>query len=72
MPIKSLYNKQQGALYAITSGLYYGLTGYFGISLINSGLLIFNMSFWWFFISIALIIVLLKHTTLLQICKNGN
>lgn len=72
MPIKSLYNKQQGALYAITSGLCYGLTGYFGISLINSGLSIFNMLFWRFFISAVFIIVLMlpKHKTFLQICKN--
>lgn len=72
MPIKSLYNKQQGALYAITSGLCYGLTGYFGVSLINSGLSIFNMLFWRFFISAILIIALMlpKYKTLLQVCKN--
>lgn len=72
MHTKFLSNQQQGSLYAIISGLCYGLTGYFGISVINSGLSTFNMLFWRFFISAVLVILIMlpKYKLLLQICKN--
>jgi drug/metabolite transporter (DMT)-like permease len=53
----------KGALYAISSGLCYGFLGYFGVTLINSGLSISNMAFWRFFISaIMMVIILLLKT----------
>lgn len=57
-----LSNKQHGALYAIASGLCYGLLGYFGISLMKNGLSVSNMLFWRFFIaSLFMIIILLPQ-----------
>lgn len=47
-----LHMKQYlGAFYVITSGLCYGLVGYFGVSLMQEGLSVYNMLFWRFLIS---------------------
>ena len=68
---KSLPKQHLGSLYAIISGLCYGFTGYFGISLINSGLSIFNMLFWRFSVSAVIIaaMLLFNYKTILQIQK---
>lgn len=45
----SSYHK--GTLYVISSGILYGLLGYFGISLMKEGMSVSNMSFWRFFLA---------------------
>lgn len=69
---KILSSRQQGTIYAISSGLCYSLVGYFGISLINFDLSVPNMLFWRFLIAtiIPIIIMLPKHKALLKIQKN--
>lgn len=54
-----LTNQKQGALYAISSGLCYGLMGYFGVTLMHSGLSVFNMLFWRFLIATLFVLILL-------------
>jgi len=54
-----LPNEQKGIIYAFSSGLCYGLTGFLGISLVHSGLSIFNMLFWRFSISSILLVIVL-------------
>jgi len=54
-----LSTQKQGALYAISSGLCYGLMGYFGVSLMNAGLSVFNMLFWRFLIASLFVLLLL-------------
>src|SRR5438132_7429592 len=54
-----LSNENKGTLYAIISGLFYGLVGYFGISVVHANFSISNMLFWRFLISILLIILFL-------------
>ena len=63
-----LSNQQKGALYAISSGLCYGLIGYFGVTLMNAGLSVFNMLFWRFLIAsfFMLIILLPKWQMIFQ------
>lgn len=51
--------QQQGTLFAVASGLCYGFIGYFGMTIVNSGLSVFNMSFWRFFVSTVCILILL-------------
>jgi len=66
--LKPLSNEQCGTLYAIASGLCYGLLGYFGMSIIQANLSIANTTFWRFFIStgvIALILLPSKYKALL-------
>jgi drug/metabolite transporter (DMT)-like permease len=46
--IQSLNSEKKGALYAIFSGLFYGLLGYFGVNLLQSGFSVYNLSFWRF------------------------
>jgi len=69
---KILSSRQQGTIYAISSGLCYGLVGYFGISLINFNLSVPNMLFWRFLIAtiIPIIVILPKHRRLLKIQKS--
>lgn len=56
------FNKlNHGRGFAILSGLFYSLLGYFGMSLSNSGMSAFNMSFWrfltaWIFLAIVCLI----------------
>lgn len=70
MPIPS---QQQGTLYAIASGLCYGFIGYFGMTIINSGLSVLNMSFWRFFVSslCMLILMLAQAKTTTPISKSS-
>jgi drug/metabolite transporter (DMT)-like permease len=49
--MKMLSQENQGSLYAILSGLLYGLVGYFGLSLMDTNLSISNMQFWRFLVS---------------------
>lgn len=52
--------ENKGAIYAIASGLFFGLVGYFGMNMIHANLSIPNMLFWRFFIgSLTVGIVLL-------------
>ncbi len=44
-------NKSKGITYAILSAMCYGLIGYFGMSIINTGVSVENMSFWRFFVA---------------------
>lgn len=53
------YTQQKGVLYAASSGLCYGLVGYFGMQLINSGLSVSCMSFWRFFVATIFCLVAL-------------
>lgn len=68
-----LSRSQQGALYAISSGLCYGFIGYFGFTIINSGLSVFNMLFWRFLVSTLMILILLipQYQTLLSFSKKS-
>ena len=43
--------KYRGVFYVISSGLCYGLIGYFGVNLMNAGLSVYNMLFWRFLLS---------------------
>lgn len=63
-----LTKRHKGELYAISSGICYGLVGFFGMSLIQSGLSVSNMLFWRFLISalIVFIIIPIKHKFILQ------
>ena len=63
-------NQKNGSLYAIISGLCYGLVGYFGISIVHENFSIFNMLFWRFLISSLLIGSLLIFTIFKR--KNSN
>ncbi len=51
--------KTNGAFYAALSGLFYGLIGYFGISVIHAKISVPNMLFWRFVISTLFILFLL-------------
>jgi drug/metabolite transporter (DMT)-like permease len=61
--VMTLLSKQhQGSLYTICSGFCYGFIGYFGVTLMNSGLSVSNMLFWRFFIStISMLIIVLPY-----------
>lgn len=56
---RRLSKEHIGTLYAIFSGLLYGLLGYFGISIIREDISIYNMLFWRFLISTLFIGILL-------------
>jgi len=73
MNIISLFKQQRGVLYAVSSGLCYGLLGYFGISLMNSGLSISNMLFWRFTIATLFMCVILipKYKTIFNSYKKN-
>lgn len=49
--------KNKGVLYALSSGLLYGLVGYFGMNIIASGCSIYSMLFWRFFAASLIILV---------------
>lgn len=51
--------RNYGAFYAALSGLFFGLLGYFGLSLINADISVFTMLFWRFLVSAAFIFILL-------------
>ena len=53
-----LSQEQKGALYAILSGLCYGLLGYFGVSLMNEHLSVYNILGWRFLVSSLCMVVL--------------
>ncbi len=60
--MKKLSPELQGAMYAIISGLLYGLVGYFGVKLMDTHLSISNMQFWRFFIStLFMSLILIKQ-----------
>lgn len=67
----SLSKEQKGGIYALCSGLCCGFIGYFGVSLMKSGLSISNMLFWRFLLatSFILIIFIPKYEIFLQSCK---
>lgn len=49
--MKTFTRETQGSIYAIFSGLLYGLVGYFGIRLLETDASISNMQFWRFLVS---------------------
>ena len=55
----SLFLKNIGAFYATLSGLFFGLIGYFGVSVIQENISVPNMLFWRFLISSLFIFFLL-------------
>jgi drug/metabolite transporter (DMT)-like permease len=55
---------RKGIWFAIISGLLYGLLGYFGVTLMHTGMSVYNMSFWRFFFALVLVfavVVVRKH-----------
>lgn len=57
--MKKLSADNQGALFATSSGLLYGLVGYFGMNLLNSNISVTNMTFWRFLVATLFIALLL-------------
>jgi len=57
--MNSLSAQQKGSFYAIASGLCYGFIGYFGISLMDEGLSVFNMLFWRFLVTTLFMLIML-------------
>ncbi len=56
--MKILSVERKGELYAIASGLFYGLLGYFAVSILNANFSIFSMLFWRFFVATIIIMVI--------------
>jgi drug/metabolite transporter (DMT)-like permease len=54
-----LSDHHKGALYAISSGLCYGLLGYFGMSVIKADFSVYSMLFWRFFVATLFMALLL-------------
>ena len=52
-------SKHKGSLCALSSGLLYGLVGYFGMSIIATGCSIYNMLFWRFLTASLIMLVVL-------------
>lgn len=60
--MKWLSKENRGVLYAISSGLCFGLLGYFGVTLMHANLSVYNMLFWRFVVgSIVVALLLLPH-----------
>jgi drug/metabolite transporter (DMT)-like permease len=57
--LKLLSNETRGSLFALLSGIFYGLFGYFGMTIIEANFSVSNMLFWRFLISSITIAVLL-------------
>ncbi|MCE5293758.1 MAG: DMT family transporter [Chlamydiales bacterium] len=55
----ALSNQHVGALFAISSGLCYGLVGFFGVSFIEAGYSVSAMLFWRFFVATVCVGVML-------------
>lgn len=55
--MKVISNENKGILYAISSGLCFGLLGYFGVTLVQAHLSIYTMLFWRF--AVGSVVVLL-------------
>lgn len=63
--------EQRGIFYAIASGLCYGLMGYFGISIVESGSSVYNMMFWRFLGSgVFTALVLLRYGSITESPKD--
>ncbi|STX42622.1 permease, DMT superfamily [Legionella donaldsonii] len=54
-----MQHNKKGAAYAALSGLFFGLIGYFGVSVINADISVSNMLFWRFLVSGLFIAILL-------------
>ena len=57
--MKLLSNEHKGVLYAISSGLCFGLLGYFGVTLMQAHLSVYNMLFWRFVVGSLVVALLL-------------
>jgi drug/metabolite transporter (DMT)-like permease len=55
---QAVSSEKKGILYAVLSGFLYGLLGYFGMTLIRSGLSTYNLSFWRFLVSFVFLAVI--------------
>lgn len=71
--MKHLSKQQLGIMYAVISGLCYGFLGYFGTSLINSGLSVYNMVFWRFAIATLFMCLIMtpKYKTIFSYNKKN-
>lgn len=71
--MRFLSNQGLGALCAILSGLCYGFIGYFGITIVNSGLSVVNMLFWRFLVAtfLMLLVLLPKYRLILKDYKEN-
>jgi len=66
--LRQLSNYQQGTLYAIGSGLCFGLLGYFGITIVQSGLSVFTMLFLRFLVAtVFMFIIAWPHRAMISI-----
>jgi len=60
--MKLLSKENRGVLYAISSGLCFGLLGYFGVTLMQASFSVYNMLFWRFVVgTIVVALFLLPH-----------
>ncbi len=60
--MKLLSNEHKGVLYAVSSGICFGLLGYFGVTLMNENFSVYNMLFWRFVVgSIVVALFVLPH-----------
>ena len=55
--MKFFSDEQKGAFYVILSGLFYGLIGYFGISIIRENFSAYNMLFWRFLVASGVMLI---------------
>lgn len=68
--MKSLSPDTQGSLFSITSGLLYGLVGYFGMTLMSTNISVTNMTFWRFLVAALFIgVILIKQSKMLTLNK---
>jgi drug/metabolite transporter (DMT)-like permease len=57
--IKNMSAEKKGTWFAVSSGLLYALIGYFGVTLMRSGISVFNLSVWRFLIASCVMAVIL-------------
>ncbi len=57
--MKMITHERRGILYAISSGLCFGLLGYFGVTLMQKNFSVFNMLFWRFLVGSIVVALLL-------------
>ena len=63
-----LTNENKGAIYAVASGLSFGLLGYFGVTLMQANLSVYTMLFWRFVVGTVVVGLLIvpQLKTILQ------
>jgi drug/metabolite transporter (DMT)-like permease len=58
-----IISEKKGTWFAVCSGLLYGLLGYFGMSIMETGFSVYNLSFWRFSIALLFLIAITAHQT---------